>query len=170
MSGTSKDGSYNKMAIGDLQHIEIEHSLMHIDMPHYLSASSASGSREGHRREEESASVSTTALSGTFQIDLSKLPSNDELAAVVTFSYLNSSIIFKLINLLLMEKSLVVCGKHPGIVSMVALGIKNLILPFKWEGVFVPLLPHSARELELFENYSIQSFLHIFKILNEPFL
>ena len=71
----------------------------------------------------------------------------EEWALLVTLSYLNSSIILKLINLLLMEKSLVVVGSHPAIVSMVSLGIKNLILPFKWEGVFVPLVPTSAREL-----------------------
>ena len=71
----------------------------------------------------------------------------EEWALLITLSYLNSGIILKLINLLLMEKSLVVVGSYPAIVSMVSLGIKNLILPFKWEGVFVPLVPTSAREL-----------------------
>ncbi len=82
-----------------------------------------------------------------FVVNLSLLPSVDEIAAAIMFSYLNSSIIFKLVNLLLMEKSLVICGKQRGIVSLVALAVKNLILPFRWEGVFVPLVPDSAREL-----------------------
>ena len=89
----------------------------------------------------------TPAKPEGFVVNLSTLPSVDELSAAVMFSYLNSSIIFKLINLLLMEKSLVICGKHSGIVSNVALAVKNLILPFRWEGVFVPLVPDSAREL-----------------------
>ena len=50
----------------------------------------------------------------------------EEWALLVTLSYLNSSIILKLINLLLMEKSLVVVGSHPAIVSMVSLASKIL--------------------------------------------
>ena len=37
-----------------------------------------------------------------------------------------NSVILKLVNLLLMEKSLLVAGQHPAIVSMVATGVKNL--------------------------------------------
>jgi len=89
----------------------------------------------------------TPTMPEGFVVNLTTLPSVDELSAAVMFSYLNSSMIFKLINLLLMEKSLVICGKNSGIVSNIALAVKNLILPFRWEGVFVPLVPDSAREL-----------------------
>jgi hypothetical protein len=56
-------------------------------------------------------------------------------------------VIFKIINLLLMEKSLIIYGKNPGIVSAITLGVVNLISPFLWEGIFIPLVPDVAREL-----------------------
>lgn len=46
-----------------------------------------------------------------------------------------------------MEKSLIIYGKNPGIVSAISLGVMNLISPFLWEGIFIPLVPDIAREL-----------------------
>lgn len=46
-----------------------------------------------------------------------------------------------------MEKSLIIYGKNPGIVSAITLGVINLISPFLWEGIFIPLVPDIAREL-----------------------
>lgn len=63
------------------------------------------------------------------------------------FTHLNSQIIFKIINLLLMEKSLIIHGKNAGIVTTITMAVINLISPFLWEGIFVPLVPDNAREL-----------------------
>jgi hypothetical protein len=46
-----------------------------------------------------------------------------------------------------MEKSLIIYGKNPGIVSAITIGVMNLIKPFIWEGIFLPLVPDVAREL-----------------------
>jgi hypothetical protein len=46
-----------------------------------------------------------------------------------------------------MEKSLIIYGRNPGIVSAITLGVMNLISPFLWEGIFIPLVPDIAREL-----------------------
>eukprot|EP01035_Chromulina_nebulosa_P030512 gene30512-40539_t len=50
-------------------------------------------------------------------------------------------------SLLLTEKSLIVCGQQPGVVTAVTIAITYLIQPFEWEGVFVPLVPDDVREL-----------------------
>ena len=63
------------------------------------------------------------------------------------FTHLSSQIIFKIINLLLMEKSLIIHGKNAGIVTTITMAVINLISPFLWEGIFVPLVPDNAREL-----------------------
>ena len=63
------------------------------------------------------------------------------------FTHLSSTIIFKIINLLLMEKSLIIHGKNAGIVTTITMAVINLISPFLWEGIFVPLVPDNAREL-----------------------
>lgn len=46
-----------------------------------------------------------------------------------------------------MEKSLVIVGKNVGLVTALAFAVTNLLAPFTWEGVFVPLVPDNAREL-----------------------
>lgn len=65
----------------------------------------------------------------------------------VMFTHLSAQIVFKVINLLLMEKSIIIHGKNPGIVTSITLAVVNLIHPFVWEGIFVPLVPDNAREL-----------------------
>ncbi len=65
----------------------------------------------------------------------------------LVFSCLDPSLICKLIQLLLLERSVIVVGRNEGMVTSVATGLIHLIAPFKWEGVFIPLLPTSAREI-----------------------
>eukprot|EP00600_Ochromonadales_sp_CCMP1393_P003706 CAMPEP_0174991904 /NCGR_PEP_ID=MMETSP0004_2-20121128/22194_1 /TAXON_ID=420556 /ORGANISM="Ochromonas sp., Strain CCMP1393" /LENGTH=102 /DNA_ID=CAMNT_0016245791 /DNA_START=8 /DNA_END=313 /DNA_ORIENTATION=- len=80
----------------------------------------------------------------SFQIDLMSLLTTKEWTCAVLFTHLNSQIIFKIINLLLMEKSLIIHGKNAGIVTSITMAIINLISPFLWEGIFVPLVPDNA--------------------------
>ena len=63
------------------------------------------------------------------------------------FSCLDPSLICKLIQILLLERSVVVYGKNEGMVTSITTALISLIGPFKWEGVFIPLLPTSAREI-----------------------
>ena len=46
-----------------------------------------------------------------------------------------------------MEKSLIIHGKNAGIVTTITMAVINLISPFQWEGIFIPLVPDNAREL-----------------------
>ncbi len=57
-----------------------------------------------------------------------------EWSCAVLFAHLNAQVVFKIINLLLMEKSLIIYGKNPGIVTTITLAVINLISPFIWEG------------------------------------
>jgi hypothetical protein len=70
-----------------------------------------------------------------------------EWTVSVLLTHLSSTIVFKIINLLLMEKSLIIHGKNAGIVTTITMAVINLVSPFLWEGIFVPLVPDNAREL-----------------------
>lgn len=50
-------------------------------------------------------------------------------------------------NLLLTEKSIIVIGTNPGVVSIITLGISTLIQPFKWTGALLPIVPRNITEL-----------------------
>lgn len=50
-------------------------------------------------------------------------------------------------NLLLLEKSIVIYGTDVGIVSAIASALMEIVLPFNWEGVFVPVMPYIAKEV-----------------------
>ena len=63
------------------------------------------------------------------------------------FSFLPYTILIDIINHLLLEKSLLICGKLASLVSIITTGIKYILTPLKWDGVFVPLLPTSAMEV-----------------------
>jgi hypothetical protein len=67
--------------------------------------------------------------------------------SAILFSCFNSRIIIKIINLLLMEKSLIILGKNPGLVTACTVAISSLMNPFSWTGVFIPLVPSCAREV-----------------------
>lgn len=86
-------------------------------------------------------------INKTMSIDMNQLLSTKEWSCAVLFSHLNATIVFKIINLLLMEKSLVIYGTNPGVVTAITMGVVNLISPFIWEGIFVPLVPDAARAL-----------------------
>lgn len=66
---------------------------------------------------------------------------------MLVFLHIPENLFFKILNLLLMEKSLIIYGVHSGIISTITLGILHLLQPFLWEGICVPLLPDSAMEL-----------------------
>ena len=76
-----------------------------------------------------------------FPICVSSLLSTQEWTAAVLFTHLSSQIVCKIINLLLMEKSLIIHGKNAGIVTSITMAVLHLIEPFCWEGIFVPLVP-----------------------------
>jgi hypothetical protein len=75
------------------------------------------------------------------------LPSTKEWSTAVLLSVVSPDQIIKITTLLLMEKSLVIVGDNVTLVSTIAFAVTNLIAPFTWEGVFVPLIPDNAREL-----------------------
>jgi len=76
-----------------------------------------------------------------FPICVSSLLSTQEWTAAVLFTHLSSQIVCKVINLLLMEKSIIIHGKNAGIVTSITMAVLHLIEPFCWEGIFVPLVP-----------------------------
>lgn len=71
----------------------------------------------------------------------------DEWTAAALFGLLPAAVVVRLQSLLLLERSLVVCGSDAGLVSTVCTGLALLLRPFAWEGCFVPLLPSSALEV-----------------------
>lgn len=83
----------------------------------------------------------------SFELNESALSTTQEWTMAVLLSCITPRNIFQLINLLLMEKSLVIVGKNVGMVTALAFAAVNLLSPFTWEGVFVPMVPDSAREL-----------------------
>ena len=50
-------------------------------------------------------------------------------------------------NLLLLEKSVLVYGTDVGLVSAISSGLMEIVTPFQWEGVFVPVMPYIAKEV-----------------------
>lgn len=56
-------------------------------------------------------------------------------------------IIIQVHYLLMVEKSLVVIGSDAGLVSLVTTAFSKLLYPFKWVGIFVPILPPLALEV-----------------------
>jgi hypothetical protein len=76
-----------------------------------------------------------------------KYPTTQEWTTAVLFSCLTSAQIFKICNLLLMEKSLVIVGEDVGIVTALTFAVSALLTPFQWQGVFIPLVPNMVREI-----------------------
>ncbi len=50
-------------------------------------------------------------------------------------------------NYLLLEKPLLVCGKQASLVAVIVMAVRLLLVPMQWDGVFVTLLPISAKEV-----------------------
>eukprot|EP01038_Epipyxis_sp_PR26KG_P004365 gene4365-6176_t len=99
------------------------------------------------KNKREICNISIKNYVDPFILDMRTLLTTKEWSCSVMFAHLNSQIIFKIINLLLMEKSLIIYGKNAGIVTSITLAVTTLISPFVWEGIFVPLVPDNAREL-----------------------
>ncbi|CAM9129630.1 unnamed protein product [Ectocarpus sp. 12 AP-2014] len=68
-------------------------------------------------------------------------PSLELWSTAVLFGCVSEQTILRAVDVLLLEKTLVVCGRDIGIVSMAATALLSLLDPFKWEGVFVPVVP-----------------------------
>lgn len=91
--------------------------------------------------------VSTPGYVERLLFDPYKYPTTQEWTTAVLFSCLSSVQIFKICNLLLMEKSLVIVGEDVGIVTALAFAVSALLTPFQWQGVFIPLVPNMVREI-----------------------
>jgi hypothetical protein len=63
------------------------------------------------------------------------------------FSLLKSSTIISILNILLLEKSLIVCGSNNSLVSSISTGIVTLLSPFHWAGAFIPITPITALDI-----------------------
>jgi hypothetical protein len=70
-----------------------------------------------------------------------------EWALAVLITHVSAPTIFKMVNLLLMEKSLIIYGQNAGVVTAITFAIAQLLSPFLWEGIFIPLVPDNAREM-----------------------
>ncbi len=82
----------------------------------------------------------------TTRLDFPLVPLQDWAVAVL-FSHVSAGVIIKCVNLLLLEQSLVVIGEDQGLVSAIATAFISLLQPFKWDGVFIPLLPNSLSDI-----------------------
>jgi hypothetical protein len=67
------------------------------------------------------------------------------VAAIV--SVLNPATIISLLNILILEKSLIVQGQNVSMVTAITSAIAGLLVPFRWQGVFIPLVPANAMEI-----------------------
>lgn len=63
------------------------------------------------------------------------------------YSLLKSSTVLHVVNLLLIEKSLIVFGENESVVSTMCIAFHQLLSPFIWTGVFIPLVPFSALDI-----------------------
>mmetsp|Transcript_4920 Transcript_4920/g.7501 ORF Transcript_4920/g.7501 Transcript_4920/m.7501 type:complete len:953 (-) Transcript_4920:33-2891(-) len=71
----------------------------------------------------------------------------EEWASAVVLSIVNPSIIISVLNLLVLEKSLIVFGSNASMVSAVTTAVIGYLEPFQWQGVFIPLVPANAVEI-----------------------
>jgi hypothetical protein len=62
-------------------------------------------------------------------------------------SVLNPATIISLLNVLILEKSLIVQGQNVSMVTAITSAIVGLLGPFNWQGVFIPLVPANAMEI-----------------------
>lgn len=82
----------------------------------------------------------------TTRLDFPLVPLQDWTVAVL-FSHVSANVIIKCVNLLLLEQSLVIIGEDQGLVSAIGTAFISLLLPFRWDGVFIPLLPTSLSDI-----------------------
>ncbi|CAM9320441.1 unnamed protein product, partial [Hapterophycus canaliculatus] len=68
-------------------------------------------------------------------------------SSAVLFSCISEEATLQALDVLLLEKTLVVCGRDLGMVSMAATALLSLLDPFEWEGVFVPVVPRALMDV-----------------------
>ncbi|CAM9662911.1 unnamed protein product [Pylaiella littoralis] len=68
-------------------------------------------------------------------------------STAVLFGCVSEQTALRALDVLLLEKTLVVCGRDLGMVSTVATALLSLLDPFKWEGVFVPVVPRTLMDV-----------------------
>jgi hypothetical protein len=74
------------------------------------------------------------------RVDLPLVALEDWTCAVL-FSRVSADVVVKIVNLLLLEQSLVIVGEDLGLVSAIGTGLISLLAPFRWDNPFVPSLP-----------------------------
>ena len=70
-----------------------------------------------------------------------------EWSNAILFSLFTPSLIIFLLNTLILEKSVVIYGSNISLVSALTSAVVQLLRPFPWEGVFIPLIPSDAIEI-----------------------
>ena len=91
--------------------------------------------------------VTVPGYAESTHLDFSTYPATKDWSAALLFASLSSEVLLKTLHLLLTEKSLIIYGADMGYVTATALAIKELLKPLTWEGIFVPMLSTSAKEL-----------------------
>eukprot|EP01039_Chlorochromonas_danica_P002487 gene2487-2725_t len=71
----------------------------------------------------------------------------EEWCLAVLCKILPPSVIAQIHSLLLLEQSLAVIGSDPALISLVCTAFLHLLSPFRWAGIFVPVLPPLAQEV-----------------------
>eukprot|EP01040_Poterioochromonas_malhamensis_P012525 gene12525-13708_t len=97
------------------------------------------------------ASSQSTPGSAQGMIPPVHIPANpvtvEQWAVSILVSLIPVEVIVHIHSLLLMEKSLLVLGSEASVVSLLTTAFIHLLKPFKWAGVFVPILPPLAQEI-----------------------
>jgi len=91
-------------------------------------------------------SVSCPAYIKALRIE-ARATSHTEWTCAALFCTLPAPVVVQILSLLLLEKSLIVCGSDLGLVSAIGTAFTLLLKPFSWQGVFVPILPLTALEV-----------------------
>lgn len=93
-----------------------------------------------------SVDVSSPSYIKTFRFE-SRTTELAEWTTAALFSTLPAPVVLQVLSLLLLEKSLIVCGSDMGLVSAIGSAFTQLLRPFSWQGCFVPILPNCALEV-----------------------
>ncbi|RYG98409.1 hypothetical protein EON65_51470, partial [archaeon] len=79
---------------------------------------------------------------------VSKTQATIDMWAVAVLTYfIPTDVIVHIHLMLLLEKSLIILGSDAALVSILCTGFLHLLAPYKWTGIFVPLLPPLAQEV-----------------------
>lgn len=113
--------------------------------------------RDGFLRHMQTLVLDPSAASGMTEVSYpsyikslrveSRTTALEEWTCATLFCILPSKVIVQVMSMLLLEKSLIICGSDTGLVTAIGTAFTQLLRPFFWEGVFVPILPTSALEV-----------------------